>query len=167
MFIKQLFNYSKLGAILFSGFIALFIFINYKWGATFAPASAYGMYSKPYQLKDTATSISVYIDGRKIDANALSFADNDIIQVYPDKYLHANSNNQQSVVTLQKLYGNLLNPLAYQNTTSETDFWNWYLQKLRKITKANFSSVNVRRNYYYFAEDTTVELAKIQTLYEQ
>lgn len=102
MFIPRLYTHSKLAAICLVMFIALFIYINYKWGVVASPIYQLGMFSKVAHKTDTQNVYTLYSDDKPIVLNDLPFIYNDMILVLLSRYETHTSHNREVLDVFNK-----------------------------------------------------------------
>jgi hypothetical protein len=79
MFLKQLYNYSKVLFFALIFFIMLFVYINYKWGVTATPIHQFGMFSSVMKKTDTQNIYHIYADDRLVDMSKIYFSKRDLL----------------------------------------------------------------------------------------
>ena len=143
MFIKKLYQHSKLLFIAFMGFVTAFMVINYKWGIVATPFLQYGMYSKPVHIKDTLELYVLKVNNTDINWGGLSFSDKDKLQLFLKRYAIQQLVNEEVYTTM----GRYLPVTAgnYHNKLSDTIFTSWYKQLVAQIIKAPVVSLAVYR----------------------
>jgi hypothetical protein len=139
MFLKEIYYHSKLALSLLILIIASFFYLNYKCGIVASPIHLYGMYSKPIFLTDTTSFIKITQDCIPLNSNKLTFAEIDLMQIYPYAFTKAIQNNKHCQTTLNPFVFNMLKAANYDNIVNTKMFWAWYKQKVGTITgKSNF-----------------------------
>ncbi len=153
MFIKKLYQYSKILCISTIVFLLVFIYINYKWGITATPVLQYGMFSTPFYIKDTQTVYRIEANGKMINNAVISLIDRDIIQISLENYERQRPVNTSAYTTMKKYIsyiglGSFMNSEKFTNSISDSEFTNWYKLKLEKIIKQPIKSLAVYKQQF-------------------
>jgi hypothetical protein len=138
MFIKKLYQHNKTAGFVFIAFIALYIFINYKWGVVATPVFQYGMFSTPFYLRDTQTAYRIYVNNKEIDITKHAFAKRDMLLVSLENYEKEKVVNTEVFLTMRQLLkktgvGFLMKQTYYSNSINDTTFTIWYKKLLEQI----------------------------------
>lgn len=148
MFLKKLYRYNKLLALMVAGFLLGYIYVNYKWGMTATPVQQYGMFSGKYFIKDSLLLYTVKANDKIINSAALSLIERDLVQSYPD-YFEKQQHTNEAIFNTVNIYFNYLgisaakNKYKFINNTSDAVFSNWYRSKMEDIINEPIRSLEV------------------------
>jgi len=139
MFIKQLYLHSKWLCFIFTGFIVLFIFINYKRGVVATPVLQYGMFSEVFHKADTQVAYHIYVNDKPLDITRYDFAKRDILLISLENYEKIKYNkiifSTIKTVLNKAGVGGLMQQEVYSNTINDTIFTNWYTRLVEQIVQ--------------------------------
>ena len=160
MFIKNLYQYSKVMFFAFFLFVLTFIIINFKWGMVATPVLQYGMFAGVFHVKDTQTVYFVEANHKLINNGEISFTNRDIIQVYIDSYLRSKEVNWSAYNTMKKYIGyvglsSLMTNDKYTAAITDTTFTNWYRSKMEGIIGEPIQSLIVYQQHFVW-QDTAL-----------
>ncbi|HNJ93908.1 MAG TPA: hypothetical protein PLS65_03995 [Ferruginibacter sp.] len=138
MFIKRLYRYNPFLFVAFILFLLAFLVVNYKWGTVATPVMQFGMYSKHYSVKDTQVVFLVDVNGKRIDAAALSLSDRDLFQIYPDAFFRQPAANTAARETMRKYLAPVgldgyMSDKKFINPVADSSFWHWYGAMAAKV----------------------------------
>jgi len=153
MFLKSVFNHSKLLFLLMIIFIAGQLFINYKRGVVFSPLFHYGMYSEVMHVKPTYQVWEVQVNGQKLSAEDFSIQQWDKIILPLQYYQGINSSNQLYHRDVKRLLQKLHLFTTEENFLSNCsypDFEQWYKRYLQSVTGEAVSDMEITYRSYRF-----------------
>lgn len=159
MFLKELFLFSRVLFISFISFIVLFLFLNIKWGVVAFPVNEYGMYSGKLHVSDTQQVYRIYTNDQLVDFSKLSMSQRDMLQYSLDFYKTEKANNAAVYATMNRLLkrffiGSFMKEENYTNKTEELQFYQWFQNRLGRISGTHVSRMAIFSQKYLWDKDS-------------
>ncbi len=165
MFIPRLFKHSKIAAVCFVSFIALFLYINYKWGVVASPIYQLGMFSGVAHIADTQTVYSIFSDNKPVVLNKQPFVYNDMVLVSLSRYESHEQHNRNVMEVFNKFTSRLLNqPLAaevFTNNLNDQDVHLWFKQIMQGYGMPN-NKISVYSHRYIWKNKVLMPVNQIE-----
>ena len=153
MFIKQLYNYSKLLFLLMILFLTGQLFINYKFGVVVSPFLNYGMFSEVFTVKPQYQVWEVDVNGKRLQARDFSIQQWDKV-ILPIQYFYSiNSSNELYRTEIRRLFNNLhitTDEKKFLQTCNYLQFEQWYRSYLERVTGSSIHSLAIHYHAYQY-----------------
>lgn len=170
MFLKKLYYYSKPAFFGFIGFLAVFAFLNYKWGMVAAPIYQFGMYSEPMNRRDTQTVYQIYINKKPVKLAQFTFTERDILLISLENYQKSFQVNESVYLTMNRILskagvGKLMKREVYVKDTAHTQFNDWYKKLLQEKMGYPVTSALVTRSLYSYERTGFKQISQPENIF--
>jgi hypothetical protein len=147
MYLKTLFQQSKLWFAVVVIFIICQLFINFKHGMVFSPFYHYGMYSEVMKPQQQYHVFGVIVDGEELKAKDFTPQQWDKI-IQPVVYYSRHQQwNRDMFAQVHRLVG-INDSAKYFNRLTKNDFNFWYRQYLSQIVGRDITSFSIQLKTY-------------------
>ena len=157
MFLKQLYNYSKVLFFALIFFIMLFVYINYKWGITATPIHQFGMFSSVMKETDTQTIYHIYADERLVDMSKMYFSKRDLLLNSIAFYKIQQRHNTSVFNILDPLFSKVKFPTwdinNFSNEITDGEFLNWFRKRVSAILGYPVQKVEIFSQEYIWTKE--------------
>lgn len=155
MYLRQLYNHSRLLSALVIIFICGQLFVILIWGIVITPFYNYGMYSEVMPVRKTYKVFEVELNGRRLRGQDFSPQQWDKIVVPLQFYVGIKTSNELYRTDIKRLLEKMhiaANDANFLVSCNYQQFENWYKNYLEQLTNEKINSLSLnQRSYQYHA----------------